>query len=94
LGIIAMGRHLFPNLSRTQSRPGSRKELLERKGFREDGNIDGVFYRHPIYGLVAIKPGGGFRTAYIETTFSLDAFPESLPDSKYHRHSGSWNAFV
>ncbi|MFZ1141429.1 MAG: hypothetical protein WAN76_19775 [Candidatus Sulfotelmatobacter sp.] len=45
--------------------------------------MDGVFYRHPMYGVVVIQPGGAFRTAYAETTLALDAYLESLPDSSY-----------
>jgi hypothetical protein len=62
---------------------GARKETLERKGFHEESNIDGVYYRHPMYGIVAIYPGGSFRTAFVSTALALDDYLESLPDSSY-----------
>jgi len=36
-----------------------------------------------MYGIVAIYPGGSFRTAYVKTELALDAYLESLPDSSY-----------
>jgi hypothetical protein len=72
-----------PSPQKSIQATSTRKELLERKGFHEDGNLDGVFYRHPMYGLVAVYPGGAFRTAYVETTLALDAYLESLLDSSY-----------
>ncbi len=62
---------------------GNRLETLERKGFHKESNIDGPFYRHPMYGLVAIYPGGIFKTAYAQTNLNLDSYLESLPDSSY-----------
>jgi hypothetical protein len=60
-----------------------RQEALKRKGFHEDSNIDGAFYRHPMYGMIFIYPGGAFCTCYRKTDLSLDAYIESLPDSSY-----------
>src|SRR5580704_7004323 len=62
---------------------GPRKEILKKKGFHEESNIDGVYYRHPIHGIVAIYQGGTFRTAYKKTDSAIDAYLESLPDSSY-----------
>jgi hypothetical protein len=62
---------------------GVLQEALKKKGFHEDSNVDGVFYRHPMYGLIAIYPGGTFRTAYAETNLGLDAYVDSLADSSY-----------
>jgi hypothetical protein len=62
---------------------GVRQEVLKRKGFHEDSNVDGVFYRHPMYGLIAMYPGGTYRTAYAETDLGLDAYLQSLADSSY-----------
>jgi hypothetical protein len=62
---------------------GTRKEILQRKGFSETFNVDGVFYRHPMHGIIAIYPGGAFRTAYVKTALALDAYLDSLPDSSY-----------
>lgn len=73
----------FASPSNSIQATGTRKDTLERKGFRETSNVDGVFYRHPMYGVVVIQPGGAFRTAYAETTLALDAYLESLPDSSY-----------
>jgi hypothetical protein len=36
-----------------------------------------------MYGVIAIYPGGSFRTAYVKTDLALDAYLESLPDSSY-----------
>jgi len=70
---------------RLNSIPASdlRKELLEKKGFHETSNVDGPFYRHPMWGIVAIYPGGTFATAYAKTDLPLDAYLNSLPDSSY-----------
>jgi len=62
---------------------GTRKELLHKNGFHEESNIDGVYYRHPMHGIVAIYPGGTFRTAYAKTDLAINAYLESLPDSSY-----------
>ncbi len=62
---------------------GSRKELLDRKGFRQTSNPNGDFYYHPMYGVVCIYPGGGFAIGYRETTLALDAYLDSLSDSSY-----------
>jgi hypothetical protein len=62
---------------------GSHRELLHKKGFHEESNIDGVFYRHPMHGIVAIYEGGTFRTAFSKTDLGVDAYLESLADSSY-----------
>jgi hypothetical protein len=62
---------------------GPRRELLRAKGFHEASNLDGVFYYHPMYGVVAIYPGGAFKTACVKTQFALDDYLGSLDDSNY-----------
>jgi hypothetical protein len=62
---------------------GARLEMLNRKGFHRESHIYGPYYRHPMYGIIAIYPGGIFKTAYTETKLGLDAYLESLSDSSY-----------
>jgi hypothetical protein len=74
---------VFTSPSNSIQATGARKETLERKGFHETSNVDGVYYYHPTYGLVFIYPGGVFRTGCVKTALPLDAYLESLPDSSY-----------
>jgi len=75
----------FVSVSPQNSVPavGARLEILGRKGFRQTSNQDGPYYYHPMYGLVAIYPGGAFRIACAKTALPLDAHLESLMDSGY-----------
>src|SRR6266481_5356298 len=62
---------------------GIREDMLRKKGFHQDASDCGVYYRHPMHGVIAIYPGGSFGTSYVKTSLPLDAYLESLPDSSY-----------